>query len=43
MNTKSNMQTVLDILKRKFSGSVVRVNSKEELDEHYSPDERAGN
>ena len=42
MNAKSNIQTVLDILKRKFPGSVVRVNGKEELDEHYSPDERSG-
>ena len=42
MNTKNNIQAVLDILKREFTGSVVRVNGKEELDEHYSPAERSG-
>ncbi|MBC8403340.1 MAG: BolA/IbaG family iron-sulfur metabolism protein [Candidatus Marinimicrobia bacterium] len=42
MNAKINIQTVSDILKREFPGSVVRVNGKEELDEHYSPGERSG-
>jgi len=42
MNAKHNIQTALDRLKRDFPNSIVRVNGKQELPEHYSPNERTG-
>ena len=42
MNAKHNIQSVLDRLNRDFHSSIVLVNGKLDLPEHYSPNERTG-
>ncbi len=42
MNALQNIQTVLDRLNQDFPSSIVLVNGKQDLPEHYSPSERKG-
>lgn len=42
MEAKQNIQFVLDLLNQAFPGSLVKVNGKKQLDEHYQPDGHSG-